>query len=131
MEKRISYVITGLLVLLLGIVIYNGCNKPIDVEAIESMQSKIDTIYKEQEELKQRKVDTLIIEKNNEKEIIKKLQEVNNYYGSQETGIDTIIILDSADRSPFARQKFDEWILREDTSYYDIPKQGHDDLLEW
>lgn len=113
------------LAFILGIgasLIHRGCRQETDTEAIEKMQSKLDTLYQVSQEKKERLIDTLIIEKTNEKETIKRLQEINNYYDSRETHFDTIPIIISNVKSPFAAEKLREWKLREDTGYYDIPK---------
>lgn len=122
LTRVVKIVVTVGMIFLVSMTLYNSCNKPIDTVAIQAMQSKIDSIYMRSQITKERLIDTLIIEKNNEKETIKRLQEINNYYSSSETNIDTIPIILSDVRSPFAKRKLQEWVLREDTGYYNIPK---------
>lgn len=122
LTRVVKIVVTVGMIFLVSMSLYNSCNKPIDTVAIQAMQSKIDSIYMRSQITKERLIDTLIIEKNNEKETIKRLQEINNYYSSSETNIDTIPIILSDVRSPFAKRKLQEWVLREDTGYYNIPK---------
>jgi len=122
LTKTVKIVVTVGMIFLVSMTLYNSCNKPVDTVAIEAMQSKIDSIYMRSQAKKEKLIDTLIIEKNNEKETIKRLQEINNYYSSSETNIDTIPIILSDIRSPFAKRKLQEWVLREDTGYYNIPK---------
>ncbi len=128
MTKVFQIVITIGMGFLIVSTIYNSCNKPIEIKAIETIQSKIDTIYKNAQEKKERLKDTLIIEKTNEKEIVNRIREINNYYSDSETNIDTIPIVINDVRSPFAKEKLREWVLREDTGYYDIPQQGYNYL---
>jgi uncharacterized protein YbaP (TraB family) len=101
---------------------YKSCNDSKNVKAIEQMQFKLDTLYKVSQEKKERLIDTLIIEKTNETKTVEKLKQINNYYENNETFIDTIPIIISNVKSPFANEKLTEWKLREDTGYYDIPK---------
>ncbi len=101
---------------------YKSCNDSKKVEAIEQMQFKLDTLYKVSQEKKEKLIDTLIIEKTNETKTVEKLKQINNYYENNETFIDTIPIIISNVKSPFATEKLQEWKLREDTGYYDIPK---------
>lgn len=101
---------------------YKSCNDSKKIKAIEDMQSKLDTLYKVSQEKKERLIDTLIIEKTNEKNTIEKLKQINNYYENNETFIDTVPIIISNVKSPFAVEKLTEWKLREDTGYYNIPK---------
>ena len=127
MEKsKVSQIFQGVismtLLFLVVMTLYNSCKKPIETQAIEEMQSKIDTIYSITQRKKEKLIDTLIIEKTNEKETVKRLQEINNYYLSSQTDIDTIPIVINDVRSPFAKEKLREWALREDTGYYNIPK---------
>ena len=121
-ENTFNIITLSAVLIIFVVFIYRGCNKPIEVEAIQAIQSKIDTLYNKSQEKKEKLIDTLIIEKTNEKETIKRLQDINNYYQSRDTYIDTIPIVISTVRSPFAAEKLKEWELRNDTGYYDIPK---------
>lgn len=123
LKNNLGIVLIVILSIFLLIQMLQGCNKqPTEDDALIEVQSKIDSIYTKLDQEKNNKIDTLIIEQNHEKEIVKKLQAINHYYTQQDNNIDTILIVDSTLRSPFAASKLQEWKLRSDTGYYDIPK---------
>jgi hypothetical protein len=57
------------------------------------------------------------MQKNNEKTIVKQLQDINNYYENKQ---DTIIFMPVTDT--LARRKVDELVRGDEKGYYNIPK---------
>ena len=122
LRNNLGSLILFILLIILSIVIIRSYKKPLSDKALDAVETKLDSIHNSLQIERNNKIDTLIIQQNHEKEIIKKLQDINNYYTEKDNGIDTIVILDSSVRSPFAAEKLKEWKLRSDTGYYDIFK---------
>lgn len=85
-------------------------------EGIKKVQKELIDIKDQLEIEKQKRIDTLIIEKLHEKEIIKQLQAVNNTFNIKES---TIVVMPITDT--FARKFFDELIFKDKQGYIDIP----------
>jgi hypothetical protein len=119
--KSLPWFLLGITLIILTIQTVKGCNnKYIENPAeqgIKTMQLKLDSISKSLDQKKDIIRDTLIMQKNNEKTIVKQLQDINNYYENKQ---DTIIFMPVTDT--LARRKVDEWVRGDEKGYYNIPK---------
>lgn len=122
-KQNKEYLILHSISLLLIILLLSKCNSKIDnSDAIKLMNDKLDSLSINIENKKQEKLDTLIKEIYHEKQIVKQMGEVKNYFQQKATGIDTILIIDNKVPSNYARRKMDTLLYKNSQGYYDIPE---------